>query len=438
MDVFGIGDVAVRALSGVFSLATLPLAWLAGRRIGGKRVAWLTLLVIASSPYAFRFATEARMYSMVMFLVVAGYLALRNALDDPKLPWLALVAVVTAALALTQYWDLYLIAVVGAALLFRAVRAPERSERRTATRVLAAMVVGSATFLAWLPVFLDQVRHTGTPWGDPQFPWVILPRALIAFAGSERDGESFVLAFMLLTLMLLAIFGKAVDDRHIELDVRTQPAVRWEFAAAFGALVVGGGLAYVGNTTFQPRYAAIVYVLVALVVALGVATFSDRRIQVGVVAFLVILGFAGAARNTVTNRTQASQVADVIARESRPGDVVVYCPDQDGPAVSRLLRDTPGLRQMTFPDAARPARVNWSDYLDRIANADPANFAKAMLARAGDATIWYVNTPGLLRLHGRCEAIARTLDAARVAHNRVNPAFGLFFEYDGLTEYSAR
>lgn len=435
MDVFGIGDVAVRALSGLFSLATLPLVWFAGRRIGGKRVAWIAVLVIATSPFAFRYATEARMYSMVMFLVVAGYLALRRALDDPKLPWLALLAVITAALAFTQYWNLYLIGVVGAALLYRALRAPDRADRRTATRIFAAMALGAATFLAWLPVFLDQVRHTGTPWGDPQFPWVILPRALIAFAGTERDGEAFVLAFVLLVLMLLAIFGNAVDDRRIELDVRTRPAVRWEWAAAFGALLVGGGLSYIGNTTFQPRYAATVYVLFALVVAFGVVAFGDRRIQVGVVAIVVMLGFGGAVRNTRTNRTQASQVADVIARESKPGDVVAYCPDQDGPAVSRLLRDVHGLDQLTFPDGAGPERVNWSDYLDRIHRADPAKFVQRVLGRAGDKTVWYVSTPGLLHFEGKCEAVANAFNSARPPNPRVTPDANSFFEVDGLTEY---
>ena len=34
IDLFGTSDVAVRALSGVLSVATLPLAWFAGRRLG--------------------------------------------------------------------------------------------------------------------------------------------------------------------------------------------------------------------------------------------------------------------------------------------------------------------------------------------------------------------------------------------------------------------
>ncbi|HEY6417157.1 MAG TPA: glycosyltransferase family 39 protein, partial [Acidimicrobiales bacterium] len=35
MDVVGDGDAAVRALSGIFSVASLPLVWVAGRRLAG-------------------------------------------------------------------------------------------------------------------------------------------------------------------------------------------------------------------------------------------------------------------------------------------------------------------------------------------------------------------------------------------------------------------
>jgi uncharacterized membrane protein len=437
IGLFGIGNVAVRSLSGVFSVATLPLAWLAGRRIGGKRVAWFATIVMATSPFAFRFATETRMYSLVMFLVLGGYLVVRNALEKPTLPWLALVAVITAALALTQYWDLYLLGVVGAALLVRVARAPNRADRRTAFRILVAMAVGSVAFLAWLPVFLQQLAHTGTPWGDPQFPWVVLPRSLIAFAGSDQDGEAFVLALLLILLPLLATFGRGTDRRHIELDLHTQPAVRWESAAALGTLIVGASISYIGGSSFEPRYAATMFALFALVVAFGFTTFLDARVRTAVIVIVAVLGLAGGVRNTVTQRTQAGQVAAVIVAESKPGDVVAYCPDQLGPDVSRLLRDVPGLHQVTFPDGARPERVNWTDYLERIQRTDPVAFAHKVLARAGHGTVWYVSANGLNHFAGKCEAVGAALGTARNGVLRIGPDDS-FFEFQALTEFGSR
>ena len=83
-DVFGTGDIAVRAMSGVFGLLTLPLAWIAGRRRGGPLLGWIAVIVVALSPFAVRYSDEARMYSMVMFLAFAGYLLVDDVLRRGK------------------------------------------------------------------------------------------------------------------------------------------------------------------------------------------------------------------------------------------------------------------------------------------------------------------------------------------------------------------
>ncbi|MGZ6964471.1 MAG: hypothetical protein ACXVKA_09645 [Acidimicrobiia bacterium] len=68
MLLFGDGDFAVRALSGVIGVATLPAAYFAGLRLGGsdperrRWVAWSLVLLVATSPFAVRYATEVRMY----------------------------------------------------------------------------------------------------------------------------------------------------------------------------------------------------------------------------------------------------------------------------------------------------------------------------------------------------------------------------------------
>ena len=60
-EVFGTGDVAVRSLSGVLAVLTLPVAWVVGRRAGDATLGWLTVLVLGALPFASRYGTEARM-----------------------------------------------------------------------------------------------------------------------------------------------------------------------------------------------------------------------------------------------------------------------------------------------------------------------------------------------------------------------------------------
>src|SRR5947208_194330 len=117
MQVFGTGDWAVRAFSGVASTAMIPLMWFAGRRIG-PRIAWPAVVLAASSPFAIHYATETRMYALVALLVVVGFLALARALEAPTLGRLAEVAAVTALLLYTHYWAVYLLVVVGGWLVW--------------------------------------------------------------------------------------------------------------------------------------------------------------------------------------------------------------------------------------------------------------------------------------------------------------------------------
>ena len=92
MSVFGSGDVAVRALSGLFAVATLPLAWVIGRRRGGPRLGWLFTAVMAMSPFALRYATETRMYSLLMVGMLVLYLLVDDVVRLGRGGWPRLVA----------------------------------------------------------------------------------------------------------------------------------------------------------------------------------------------------------------------------------------------------------------------------------------------------------------------------------------------------------
>jgi hypothetical protein len=113
----------------------------------------------------------------------------------------------------------------------------------------------------------------------------------------------------------------------------------------------------------------------------------------------------------ITQRTQAGTVASVLRREAKPDDLVVYCPDQTGPSVHRLVQS--GLHEVVYPSFAGPEQVDWVDYKKRLAAANPAAFAKEALAQAGDHTLWFVSAPGYITHQGTCEAISDAFAAAR-------------------------
>lgn len=432
MELFGDGPAAVRALSGVLSAGALPLGWAAGRRLGGRGVAWGALLLLASSPFAVRYATEARMYALVVLLVLAGHLVLARALERPSTGRLAAVAAVSGLLVLTHYWSLFLAAAVAATLLPQARRPGEPG--RTARRCLAAVGAGLLVLVPWLPVLSYQVLHTGTPWAVP--PGLVeLPDTITQFAGGRTDTGS-LLALLFVVLVVLALFGRALDGRRIELDLSGRP-VALPLAFVVAATL---GLAFVASrvtgSAFVSRYASVVLAPFLLLVALGLRSLAADGLRHGVVAAAVLLGLLGGVDGADSSRTQAGAVARALERLAGPGDVVAYCPDQLGPAVSRLLGTTAA--QVTFPDGGDPTVVDWVDYAERNRAGDPEEFARRLVSTAGPrGDVFLVWAPGYRTLGRRCEGLNWQLSQRRRDVVRV-PADPRSFERMTLMHFPAQ
>jgi mannosyltransferase len=427
MLVFGTGNLAVRSLAGVFGVASLPLAWLAGRRLGGRRVAWACLIVVATSPFAVRYATENRMYSLEVLLTFAGYLAVGSALRRPTATSLLGVGALTTLLLYSHYWSIYLVGVVALWLAWRLFHGSTNAKW-----VLLAMACGAVLFLPWVPIFYFQLRHTGTPWAVPA-SFAAIVHAVAQFAGGDSSpGRALGLAFF--GLVGLALFGTAIDSRRIELDLRTRPRARTVAIVTAGTLAVAVLVGMATRSAFQDRYAAVVFPTFALLIALGTVVFASDKVRYGVLAAVVALGLSVSASNVTTDRTQAGQVAAAINAGAHPGDVVAYCPDQLGPAVSRLLK--PGLVQLTFPRGAPPQIVDWADYAAHNAAGDASSFSQSLLGRAGRHVIWLVWAPNYLTLGGKCEAIEATLVAKRPSDELVHYDTQNFYEFMDLIRLS--
>ena len=418
-DVFGTGNVAVRSMSGVFMAGAVVATWFAARRFTGAGGAWIAAAVMLASPYAIRYATEARMYSLEMLLVASGIVVFQRAMERPTRPRLFVVALLVALFVYTQYWSFYLLVVVGGVLAWTAWRGTQRDAAR---RVLAAVVIGSLTFIPWLPAFLYQRAHTGTPWGEPLLPGIPLGYTLRDFVGGTSGQaadtqEGWLLFFILLPILILGVFARAIDGRRIEIDLHVPRETRLIAFVGGAGIVVALMLNYLAGGAFQSRYGAIVFPFFVLLVARGFTTLRDGRVLAGALVVTVGLGFAGGVRNMTTQRTQAGAVASVLRAEAKPRDLVVYCPDQIGPAVHRLVQ--PGLDEVVYPTFARPERVDWVDYRRRLAAADPAAFVRVALERAGPkTTLWYVSAPGYITHVGTCERISDAFAAARTRIQR--------------------
>jgi hypothetical protein len=273
------------------------------------------------------------------------------------------------------------------------------------------VAAGGLFFLPWLPSFLEQASSTGTPWAEPERPTAIVSVTLIDLGGGQELVEAALYAVTVGVLVLLGLLGRAVDDNHIDLDLRVRREQRGVGAVIALTLLIGSVAGYVTSSTFAARYASVFLAPIVLLMAVGLSQLRRPVMLAGAVTVLLVLSAAGAAEVLLTDRTQAEEIAAPINAEAAAGDVVVFCPDQLGPAGSRAL--TVDVDAVSYPRFEDPRFVDWVDYEERNRASDPVAFAEAVLDRAGAATIWLVSSDSYRTLEGKCASVQTQLRRAR-------------------------
>jgi hypothetical protein len=190
------------------------------------------------------------------------------------------------------------------------------------------------------------------------------------------------------------------------------------------------------SSAYVIRYTAVAFPLFMLVAAFGTLVFADSRVRLGVVAGAVILGFIAVLPNTGGLRTESSVVATALNRAAQPGDVVVYCPDQLGPAMSRELKAP--VTQLTFPRATGPEFVDWVNYQARNEASRTLPFAQMLDQRAANHRVWLVWSPGYRTYGTKCSVLQDRLKTLRGNMTRVLKVKPKYEERMGLLRFDPR
>jgi hypothetical protein len=240
----------------------------------------------------------------------------------------------------------------------------------------------------------------------------------------------------LLGLFVLGLCGITAGGARVMLDFRTVPGVRREAAVVALTVAIAAVVGYATHTTFASRYASAVLPLFLIVCAFGLTRIDSRTASALALAGFLVFGAVGSVHAAITERTQAGEVADVIKADVKPNDLVVICPDQLGPDLNRIL--PANLAQVVYPTFGDPRFVDWRDYEERNAAADPDKFADEVVRRAdalGAQSVWLATNPEYKTFEGQCEALTSAL-ATRIPHvtQEVDDDSD-FFEHEALFRF---
>ena len=430
LEVFGTSDVAARSFSTLASLLAIPVGWLMARRVtGSRRDATVFAVVLAVNPWVIRYSGEVRMYALVQLLVELGVLSAYLLIDRRgsrrgEAVGFTAVALVTAALLLTHYWALFLGA---AAALWCLRRARRPGDRRVALLGLGALAAGALLFLPWLPTMLHQAAHTGAPWAATNDIGVIAALPVEWFGGQAPVGRT--MALLVWPLVLLGVLGRRGGPGSVivELKRREDNTARIIGGIALTALLLAYAVSAVSGGAVVPRYTAIVVPLALLLLTRGLRVLPGRY-GMAALAVIAVAGLLAGLTVVRSTKSQSGEIATALNAQAQPGDLIVYCPDQLAPAISRQL-EVDGLESLTRPTQRDPRLVDWTDYVERLEREPqmPILDAAARATEQGRA-VWLVTIQGVYITHAvDCPSLSDALvDRLGTPRRVVEPVDDIF------------
>ncbi|HEY8527465.1 MAG TPA: glycosyltransferase family 39 protein [Acidimicrobiales bacterium] len=331
---FGEGELALRGLSALAGVATVPVAFLAARRLGlSPAVARTVAVLVAVNPMLVWYGQEARPYSIVALLGALSVWALARVLDRGELRDVRVWALVAAVTVAFHYFAAFFVAAeaVVVALRLRSPRlglrglgspgpAPEPGSWRPTGRELAATFWPAAVVLAALAPFAVRqfLRRGNHDW----ISGVSLPTRLGEAGRSALIGPSFPSRGLWVAAAVVVAAAVPLLVRRGDRGERRAAALLAGLALASVAL--GLAAAVVGVDVVLGRYLIVALVPLAVAVAAGLAA---ARVPCGVTVAAVaalcglsVTAVAGVARDPDLQRADWNAVAAAHDAAAVPGE----------------------------------------------------------------------------------------------------------------------
>jgi 4-amino-4-deoxy-L-arabinose transferase-like glycosyltransferase len=406
-DLFGNSDFALRAFSGSLGCAVIIMTWFTCRIHMGKKESVIAASLIAASPFSIRYATEVRMYSLLIFLLLCVYLNFYRVTQRPNNKNRFLYALTLACMLLTHYWSLFFVLVVILSLLVKAKRTT--GEERKEFKSLIAWSAGACIpFAFWLPIFFEQLQHTGTPWARAPRPTVVLALTLEAFGGG-KGSEALLVAVALSLLVAVGFFTRFNEKATgLEVGVNELPWLKRMCLISVCTMLLGSSVSLLTDTAFQGRYGVFFFPFVIFASAVGLSRLPTK-VSLLLLTLFLLLCSVSVARELTRDRTQLGEITEVVASEGKEGDSIVFCPDQLAPAGNRTLGES--YEFFAYPSLERGERVDWYDYRERNLDASPSLLVEELLAKSTSRqNIWLVWIDGFESFGNQCSLFRSELN----------------------------
>jgi uncharacterized membrane protein len=303
-------EFAVRSLSAVFSIATVPLLYRIGRRLFSPHIGITAAWLLAANPFFIRYAQEARAYALVLFLVTLSSSIFIRCIDTPTGKRFAFYAMVSTLAAYAHFFAFLIPASHLSSLL---------CTRRTAIK-RRDIITGAVLYtLCALPlVYFMVTRDSGQVDWIPGVSLLSLPTLFFAFSG---------LVDMLAAAVYLLIVPLGLHKLHASYRAAPGRHEQWPYVFVAAWLILPIALILVVSFVkplFVTRYFIVCLPPFILTAAYGLTSIVPRRACLACTTFVVLVSI-----NAVFTSYQIPQRADwrtstsFVLASAHPSDAVM-------------------------------------------------------------------------------------------------------------------
>ena len=387
----GDGEFAVRALSVLPSVATLPVLYALGRRLFGVRTALLAAFLLAVNASHIRYAQEARGYSLAVFFVTLASLQLVRFVQRPSRgDWLGYV--LAGALAVYSHFFAALVLAAHAVSLLWLRR------RNVPWKGLSAAALATTALCAPLLAFVARGDAGQIAWVKEPDVWNVL-QVLWVLAGVGAE----VTVYLVLACVALTAGVRAWRTHGPSFEA-------WRYALPGAWLALPILLALLVSTTkpiLVDRYLLVCLPAFVLLAAVGLerlpAGWTGRGAALAGVVVLAVCGIV--LYHTAFRKEDWRGVTRYLLEQARPGDALLFYPpyvrrpfDYYAPKLAASSPMAPGAHAQKIPEVLFPA-----DYSQTVPD---TAFVKGLAA--GHQRVWLVLSH--VGATGRDQAVVRWLD----------------------------
>lgn len=317
----GTGEVGLRSVSALAGVATVPVAYLLGAELSGRRAGLIAAALVAVNPMLLWYSQEARGYALFVLLTALSLLYFVRALDRGRrrdsLAW-----GIASALALaTHYFAVFPVAAEAIWLL--------RRRGRESGGALPGLWVFAAAAVLLAPLVVHQASYAHAEWISNFGLGHRLWEAGLTFALGETGDiiarpEHPLLALVpaLVTLAALALTFLRGERRERRATALLLAIAAVTFAVPLAIGLLDSSKDYVLARNLLP---ALVPLLVALAIGFGLRGARRRGAALAAILIAYSFGFSiWASVSPALQRPDWEDVATAIGEPATPRAMVTW------------------------------------------------------------------------------------------------------------------